>query len=256
MTETGTPEASPSGEAVATPALSQGERVIDTFIAPSKTFTDILRNQSWWLPFLISVIVTYGYLFAVQKQVGWDTVVENTLKQDPKTVERMASQTAEQQAQARKITLAIIKYSFYASPLFALLFGAVAALILWGTINFVFGGKATFGTVFAVWMYGMLPVVIISILTIITLFAGMDRDSFNLSNPVGTNIGFYLPAEMPQWLLKLATSIDVVWLWGVFLVGIGLAIVAKVKKSAGLAAVFGWWLLLLILKVGYAAITG
>ena len=41
-----------------------------------------------------------------------------------------------------------------------------------------------------------------------------------------------------------------------FLVGIGLAIVAKVKKSAGLAAVFGWWLLILIVKVGYAAITG
>ena len=51
MTETGIPS---SGEALATPALSQGERVIDTFIAPSKTFTDILRSQSWWLPFLIS----------------------------------------------------------------------------------------------------------------------------------------------------------------------------------------------------------
>jgi len=253
MTEVGalSPE-----EASATPGLSQGERVLDTFIAPSKTFTDILRNQSWWLPFLLSLVVTYGYLFAVQKQIGWDTVVENNLKQDPKASERLASQTAEQQAQAKQITLAIIKYVFYASPILALLFAAIAALVLWGTINFLFGGRATFGTVFAVWMYGTLPLLILTILAIVTLFAGLDKDTFNLNNPVGTNIGFYLPAETPQWLLKLATSIDVLWLWALFLVGIGLGIVAKVKRSAGLTAVFGWWLLILIVKVGYAAITG
>lgn len=256
MTEIGTPEASPSGEAAATPALSQGERVIDTFIAPSKTFTDILRSQSWWLPFLLAVIVSYGFLFAIQKQVGWDTVTENTLKQDPKAVERLASQTPEQQAQTKQITLAFIKYIFYASPVIGLLFGAVAALVLWGTINFVFGGRATFGTVFAVWMYGTLPVLLLTLLAIVTLFAGMDKDTFNLNNPVGTNIGFYLGTEAPSWLQKLGTSIDIFWLWGLFLVGMGLAIVAKVKKSAGLAAVFGWWLLILIVKVGYAAITG
>ncbi len=245
-----------SGEAAATPALSQGERVIDTFIAPSKTFTDILRSQSWWLPFVLAVIVSYGYLFAIQKQVGWDTVVENTLKQDPKTVERLSSQTPEQQAQTKQITLVFIKYVFYASPVLALLIAAVATLVLWGTINFLFGGRATFGTVFAVWMYGTLPMLIVTILAIVTLFAGMDKDTFNLNNPVGTNIGFYLPAESPQWMVKLGSSIDIFVLWSTFLVGIGVAIVAKVKRSAGLAAVFGWWLLILILKVGYAAITG
>ena len=35
--------------------LSQVERVVDTFVAPSKTFTDILRSTSWWLPFLLLV---------------------------------------------------------------------------------------------------------------------------------------------------------------------------------------------------------
>jgi hypothetical protein len=33
------------------PGLSQVERVVDTFVASSKTFTDILRSTSWWLPF-------------------------------------------------------------------------------------------------------------------------------------------------------------------------------------------------------------
>ena len=42
------------------PGLSQMERVVDTFVAPKKTFTDILRSTSWWLPFLLMVLVTLG----------------------------------------------------------------------------------------------------------------------------------------------------------------------------------------------------
>jgi hypothetical protein len=28
--------------------LSEFERIIDTFIAPSKTFTDLRRSAAWW----------------------------------------------------------------------------------------------------------------------------------------------------------------------------------------------------------------
>jgi len=28
--------------------LSEGARIVNTFIAPSKTFTDLRRNASWW----------------------------------------------------------------------------------------------------------------------------------------------------------------------------------------------------------------
>jgi hypothetical protein len=249
-------ELSAPAEALGTVPLSQGERVLDTFIAPTKTFTDILRDQSWWLPFLLIVVVSYGYLFAVQKQVGWETVGANVLKQDTKTSERLANAPAAQQVQAQKVTVAIVKYTFYASPVLSLVFAAIAALVLWGTINFIFGGQATFGRVFAVWIYGMLPLLITSVLVIVALFAGLDRESFNLNNPIGTNLGFFLSTDTPKWLMKVVTAIDIIWLWGLFLVGSGLAIVAKVKRSSGLIAVFGWWLLLLVLKVGYAAITG
>jgi hypothetical protein len=235
---------------------SQGERLVDTFIAPSKTFTDILRDQSWWLPFLLGIFVSYGYLFAVQKQVGWDTVAQNTLNQDPKASERLANASPEAKAQALTFTLAIIKYTFFAAPLLALLFAAIVSLVLWATINLFFGGHATFGRVFAVWMYGTLPLLIKSILAVITLFAGLDKDAFNLSNPVGTNIGYFLATDSAKWLTTLSTSIDMIWIWTMILVGIGLAIVAKVKRGSGLIAVFGWWLLILLARIGYAAITG
>ena len=33
--------------------LSQAARIVDTFIAPSKTLTDLGRNPSWWVPWLL-----------------------------------------------------------------------------------------------------------------------------------------------------------------------------------------------------------
>jgi Yip1 domain len=144
--------------------LSQGRRVVDAFVAPSKTFTDILRNQSWWLPFLLGALVSYGYLFSVEKQIGWHTLVQNTLRQDPKASERLANASPEEHARAEAFTQTLIKGIFYVSPLLGLLTAAIAAAILWGTLNGIFAGKATFGQVFAVWMYGTLPLLVKPIL--------------------------------------------------------------------------------------------
>jgi hypothetical protein len=236
--------------------LSQGQRVVDAFVAPSKTFTDILRNQSWWLPFLLGAVLSYTYLFAVEKQIGWHTLVQNTLRQDPKASERLANASPEEHAGAERFTEALIKYIFYGSPLLGLLTAAIAAAILWGTLNGLFAGQATYGQVFAVWMYGTLPLLVKPILVVITLFAGLDKDAFNLNNPVGTNPGFFLPADSAKWLMTLATSLDATLIWALFLVGIGLAIVGKVKRGAGWAAVFGWWFLIMLARIGYAAISG
>jgi hypothetical protein len=35
--------------------------------------------------------------------------------------------------------------------------------------------------------------------------------------------------------------------------GIGLAIVARTKRSSGLIAVFGWWVLIVLVSTGFAA---
>jgi hypothetical protein len=43
--------------------LSEGRRLIDTFFAPRKTFTDLRRNASWWAPYLIIAVFPRCCLF-------------------------------------------------------------------------------------------------------------------------------------------------------------------------------------------------
>jgi hypothetical protein len=238
------------------PGLSQLQRVVNVFIAPSKTFTDIRdHSRSWWLPFVIFSLVGYLFFAAVYTKIGMRQVFENQIQQDPKTQERMASQTPEQRELGAKIAVGITEGIFIANPL--LLLGGIALLSLglWGTINFIFGGKAKYGHIFAAWMFAGLPGIIKPILGTILIYMGVAPDSFNIKNYAPTNLAALMmnPVESNKALYALASSIDVVTIWSLVLLGMGTAIVAGTKRNSGYIAVFGWWALFVLISVGWAA---
>jgi len=237
------------------PGLSQGQRLMNIFTAPSKTFEDIkLGHKSWWLPFIIYVVLGFAFYAVVNAKVGMRQVSENQVKLSPKAEEQMAQLTPEQRDQRMKISTAITQGIFLASPVFILAMGAVISLVLLGTINFVFGGKAKFASILAVWMYAMMPSCIKTILGIGVLFAGTAPDSFNIKNFAPTNLAAFMnPMDTNPGLYSLLTSIDFVTIWTLALVGIGVAIVAGTKRSSGYIASFGWWALLVIGGAGIAA---
>jgi Yip1 domain len=234
------------------PGLSQVERVVDTFIAPTKTFTDILRSTSWWLPFLLSVIVTICVTVVIDKQVGFDRVVENVLHQSPSQEERLASLTPDQRAvQVSKMAVGY-RFTSYGSPILILVFSAIGALVNWASFNFGLGAKTTFGQMFAVWMYASLPRLLSGLLTIVTILFGGNAESFDLKNAVGTNVAYYLPDAAP-WLKTALSFLDVIGIWNMVLLVIGCSIVAKVSRGKAAAIVVGWWVLILIVSVASTA---
>jgi hypothetical protein len=236
------------------PGLSQVERVVDTFVAPSKTFTDILRSTSWWLPFLLLVLVTLASTVVVEKQVGWERVAENQIRQNPKQEEATANLTPEQRASRMQVTAKIYSYTSYGSFVFILVFVAIFALIYWASFNFGLGAKTTFGQMFAVCMYASLPRLLIGILAILTLLFGNSAESYDMRNPAGTNLAYFMPDSGPA--LKAALGFfDLIGFWQLVLLVIGTAIVAKVSTGKAAAVVVGWWLLGMLVSVGIAAAT-
>jgi len=169
----------------------------------------------------------------------------------------MANMPADQHDTAMKFTTYAMEGGFAASPILVLIVVALGSLVLWGTINFVFGGKSTYGAVFAVWFYASLPAIIKSLLGSLVVFINSTPETFNLSNFAPTNIGAFLTqSETNKALYSLATSLDIITIWSLVLTGIGISIVAGVKRTSGYIAVFGWWAIIVLIGVGYAAITG
>lgn len=239
-------------------SLTPWQRVANTFTAPSKTFEDIKRgNQTWWLPFVLMIVLSYIFFAAVSYQIGWTQVAANATQMNPKSQERMAQLSPDQRAMSMKISQYVIEGSVAASPLLILIVGAIVSGVMMGTINFIFGGKATFQALFAVWMFASLPTLIKPLLGLIVLFAGMAPESFNLANYAPTNVGaFFSPQEMNAGLYRLASAIDLTTIWYLILFSMGVATVAGVKKSASYIAVFGWWAIIVLISAGSAAIFG
>lgn len=234
--------------------LSEVERVVDVFVAPSKTFTDILRNASWWLPFILMLLITVGATFTVEKQVGFARVAENQIHQNPKQEDRFNNLTPEQRAAQLRGMEKGYRFTSYGSFVFILIFVAIGALLYWASFNFGLGAQTTYGQMFAVWMYASLPRLISGLLAIVLLMVGVNTDSYNMQNPVGTNLAYYMPDAAP-WLRTILSFFDVIGLWVLVLLVIGTSIVAKVSRGKAAMVVVGWWLLGLVVMTGVAAIT-
>jgi len=234
------------------PGLSQVERVVDVFIAPSQTFKDILRSANCVVPIVLMILFTIASAFVVDRQVGFDRVYENQMRLSPKAAERMDQVPPERKATVVASAINGYKYTAYGFSVILLISMAIYSLLLWASFNFGLGAQTTFPQVFAVSMYASLPYLLTTILVIITLYFGGNADAYDFKNPVGTNLAYFMPDASPI-VRGLLVSFDVIKLWSVVLQVIGMAIIAKksITQSAVIVGIF--WIIGVLFGVVGAA---
>ena len=237
------------------PDLNQWQRVANTFIAPAKTFEDIKRgNRSWWLPLILLALSGYLLFGVINQKIGLQQALDNQVRMNPKAQERMEQMAPEQRARVSNIQLQVTEGIFVATPLVGMASAALVSMVLLATVNFGFGGRAKYAEVFAVSYYAWLPSIVKVLLGVAVIYAGQLPEAFNIKNFAPTNIGAFLdPAETNKALYALAASVDLVTIWTVVLMGMGVATVAGVKRSQGYLAVFGWWIVMVLFQMGVAA---
>jgi hypothetical protein len=244
--------------ATGTAPLTQMQRVTNAFVAPSKTFQDIKRgNKSWWLPFIVLALVGYIFFAAFAYKVGVRQSMANVINMNPKAQEQMAQATPEQREKGMTFWVVFTEVFSIGGPVIGLVGAVVTSAVLLGTINFGFGGKAKFGEVFAMSYYAWLPSIVKLLLGTAVMWF-QPPEQFNIQNFAPTNAAalFMDPATPHKALYALATHLDIIQIWMVILFSIGLATVAGVKRSSGYIAVFGWWVLIVLAGVGWAAAFG
>ena len=224
-----------------TPALSQGARVVDTFIAPSKTFTDLRRSAQWWLPFLLMTLVGWGLVYVSSQKIGVQKMLENDLHARPKAEAQYEKATPEQQQQQVKITG--IAY-YVAIPLFTLVIWVVMSGLQFGTFKFGANADISYSKSLAVVAYAGLPMVLRNLVALVCVVARVSADGFTLNNPVASNPGYFMnAADSPFWYF-IASQLDIFLLWTLALTAIGFATTGKVKMATSFAIVIGWWVVI------------
>lgn len=214
----------------AAPALSEGQRLLYTFISPSRTMADLRRNTSWWVPWLLISIFSIGFAYTVERRIGWGQVIETASEASPNAAGRM-----ERVPQHLQETVA--RAEAYGAPVENLLFLVAVAAVLMGVFNFGLGTKLEFSKLIAVSAYGFLPSALNKLLMIVFLLIA-DPEHVDIQNPLATNIGFFVPASAP-FLRALLEVFDIFTIWQVFLIALGISQLSKVKKGTAVATVFG-----------------
>src|SRR5438477_3995759 len=226
-----------------TAPLSQGARTINTFIAPSKTFTDLRRDASWWAPFLLMIVVSTVFVYTAGQKIGFRKIMENQMQAQPKAQERLEKLPAEQREQQMAGGAKFTRIISYAFPVITLIFWLIIAGALFGTFKFAAGADITFKVSLAIVVYAALPLMVKTLLALLSVVAGMSPDSFSFQNPVATNPGYFMNPSDNVFLYSVASGMDIFLIWTLALTAIGFACVSKVKRSTSFAVVFGWWAL-------------
>jgi hypothetical protein len=246
------PETLSSGQ----PALSEPQRIINTYVAPSKTFADIRRSAKWWGPFLLTLIVSYAFSFSVGKKVTWEQVNQTQMQMAPESRrQQLENLPPDQRARQEAISLKITKGIAVAIPFLATIFLIIVAAILMATFKFGVGAEVGFWQSVAIVMYASLPGVIRYLLAIVVVWMGVqDPSDFMIQNPFGSNPGYYMSFhDTPRFLYSVASAVDVFMIWTLILTAIGFSVVTKKSRGTSMAIVFGWWLLFVLVSSGLGA---
>ncbi len=237
-----------------TPApLSQGARVVNTFFAPSKTFADIRRSASWWLPWLLISVFGMAFWITVDKKVTWEQVVRSEIAKSPTRAAQMEQAPPEQRERGFQMTVAGYRYMMnYGTPVLALIMLVITAAILLAAFNFGAGAELKFGQSMAIVSYASLPGILYSLLGIVALLAGSNPEGFNMRNPVASNVAaMFMDPSQNKFLYGMASALDVFTIWTIILLAMGFSRNSKVKRGSALGIIIG---LYLVWKVAMSAL--
>jgi hypothetical protein len=137
--------------------LSQGSRIVNTFIAPSKTFTDFRRSASWWAPWLLITLVSLIFIYSMDRNVGFDQISKTELTKNARQMEQFDKLSPKDQANNMRFRTILTRVLAYGFPAFALIAWVVITAVLMGAFNFGAGASVSFKVAFAIVVYSSLP---------------------------------------------------------------------------------------------------
>ena len=246
-----TPETSSESAA---PPLGEVGRITGVFLDPKKAFADIAARPSWIVPVVLLILAYLAFMYCFTTHVGW----EHSMRQAMESNSRMQQMDPQQRENAIQMQLKFAPIGAYVVGPIVIVVIALATAGVLLLVCKMMGASLGFKQMFGISAYAMLPGLISSILAIIVIFIKNPED-FNLQNPLAFNLGAFLepPPNSSKALYSLATSIDLFSFWTILLLALGISVAAKkFPFSKALVAVVVPWVLVVLIKAGWASLFG
>jgi hypothetical protein len=225
-------------------------RIIGIFFSPKSTFEDIARRPSWILPILLTTVLSFISVTALNQRVNWHDYILQQIEKSPRAAQLSADQKQQQAEVSVKITVVIV---YVAGLIVPVLFALIVGLVMMGAYNLLAGAGAKFAQAFSIVAHAGLVGIVSTPLFLLVLFL-KPPGTIDPDNPLATNLAAVLPDEAAKWLVTLCKSLDIFSLWTLILIAIGFAAVnpRKLKGSKSFLIAFSVWAAFVVVRVGWA----
>lgn len=248
MTEASSaPIESPS---TAAPAKNVFERIVGVLFSPTETFQDIVRRPNVVAPLLLIVIMGYISTALIMPKMDFSSMREQQVEAMRKQNPNMSDSDIERM---ERIMTSSVKVMSWVFPLLFIFWYMIVAGVLLLAFRLM-GGEGNFAQAFAITLYSWIPMVLLSILTTVIVFARGTFDPVTAATLVKSNPAFLVDMKANPVLFSLLSSIDLFVIWMLILLSIGFAVMSKLSKAKSAVIVFSLWIAMLVIKVGFAAI--
>ncbi len=224
-------------------------RLQGIFFEPSETFKDINLKPGFIVPLIVAMLVTLAAWQAIAHLVDLHELLMAQVKSAPQA----AGLSEDQLASSVNFQVIILQYLVpLFIPLMALIYSGVFMLMVW-----ISGSETTFSRLFSVVTHTIFFQSLVGAVLLVIVFAlASDPYAVNLQNPIFTNLGPLVDPKASPVLYKLASSVDIISIYVIYLFGLGISKVSKrLSVGKGVTLVVIPYLVYLAISVGITALT-
>lgn len=207
------------------------EDFIDVFYAPSTVYAR-RRDSSYW-PYFFIVWVVASLLMFASRSVMSAVMDAEFSRQAAKAMADNPRITAEMMQQQRGIMEGFSTVFMYLGTPILILFGAV--LIYLGAR--IVSAKVSFNRAMLISAIAQIPRLLGAVLTAVQGILMDDTSSIDSKFDVSYSPARFMDADaLPAQVMEVIGRLDIFTIWVTILMGLGVAVIARVPKSRGLAA--------------------
>lgn len=237
--------------------MSQVRLLFGVLVKPVSSFRVIAQRPSVLFPYLVFLLLCVPASLALVNKVDWTASYQRQVTQNspaPASSETPAGQNS-QLISARVERVHRIGVVVYVLQNALIVFAA--GFFFWLTFNALLGAGIRYSAVLAVVCYSLAPLML-GLCYLATSLRFRTDASVDIQRILPSSLAYYLPLTAAPWLVELGNSIELLWIWTLVLIAIGMreASPRKPSATASFSAVFGLWLLWVVAKVGWAGLFG
>ncbi|HXI13262.1 MAG TPA: Yip1 family protein [Thermoanaerobaculia bacterium] len=228
--------------------LNSFQRLVGVLFSPIETFRDIARRPDWIIPIIVITLTTLASYMVVAPHLDLESTFREQMEARGVTDQQLIDKQLEMM---KKVTRFNAPITAIVIPLMML---AMAGVLLLAFKLMGYGG--TFKQFFSVSSYSFVPQILKGIVTSIIVASRGMLTQPELVTLIKSNLGFLVELKTSPAAFAFLSSFDVFNIWMVVLLIIGLSFAAKVTMRQSTVMVLILWSLMILIKVGIAALTG